>query len=328
VDLWEFDMTQCENPQIIHIHDNIFAITYTGANDEGFLRTLEVLPTGVINRPFISNYSIDPDCFYPKIININDTRYAITYSRGEQSEGFIKTIEIFPNGTINQSSMISWQFTTSTEIFHPCITQFVGDIYAIAYVSGGGNSDGSVITIEILPDGTIIGETATILAGSLGPDKCFEPQIVKISDQIVAVIYRAGVPHKGYITTLRLSSDSIPPFLRGVYKTNSYGIFANMTTAVALINNEIITAPILPNNWTHVAMTYNRTSRQMKLYINGTLKNSQSIDPIIDPNDNEIIFGKLFSGIIDEIAIYAKELTIEEIRNHMDNPETMELSLG
>jgi hypothetical protein len=116
--------------------------------------------------------------------------------------------------------------------------------------------------------------------------------------------------------------------LRGVYKTGSYGIFSNLTTAVALINEQVIFAPLVPNEWHHVAMTYNKTktSENMKLYITnqyGTTVYPFGFSEDIDWNPNDIIFGKLFCGIIDEIGIFAKELTPTDIQNHLNNPDTM-----
>ena len=114
------------------------------------------------------------------------------------------------------------------------------------------------ITIEITPDGDIRNNSVQIIVSPIGTEQggyvCQEPCIIKISDQIIAVAYREqgqgenhATGHPGYILTAAIVSDSIPPFLRGVFKEGSYGIFANLTTAVALINGEeTLSYPISP----------------------------------------------------------------------------------
>ena len=58
---------------------------------------------------------------------------------------------------------------------------------------------------------------------------------------------------------------------------------------------------IIDNNWNHVAMTYDGS--ELKLYINGELKDSTTFSQPINTNDFELIIGDDFDGTIDEVHL-------------------------
>ena len=78
------------------------------------------------------------------------------------------------------------------------------------------------------------------------------------------------------------------------------------------------------NEWTHVAVTYDKDAgfNNLKIYINGILDNQGTdVDAITTSSVNFQIgnsrsFARAFDGIIDEVAIYSKALTPEEINAH------------
>jgi len=78
------------------------------------------------------------------------------------------------------------------------------------------------------------------------------------------------------------------------------------------------------NEWTHVAATYDKNagSNNLKIYINGKVDNQDTdADAIMTSSANFQIgnsqnFARAFDGIIDEVAIYSKALTPEEIEAH------------
>lgn len=75
-------------------------------------------------------------------------------------------------------------------------------------------------------------------------------------------------------------------------------------------------------------MTYDRyaSSNQMKLYVNGTLMANGTLTDPIKITDSKLIFGDLFYGYIDEIAISDRTLTQEEIGKHFANPGVFEFN--
>lgn len=76
----------------------------------------------------------------------------------------------------------------------------------------------------------------------------------------------------------------------------------------------------LMNEWYHLAMTYD--GQEIKLYVNGILKNSESISGQIRINGRPFSIGsdnadqKFFSGSIDEVVVYGTALSDQEILSY------------
>ena len=69
--------------------------------------------------------------------------------------------------------------------------------------------------------------------------------------------------------------------------------------------------------WCHVVGTYNR--QYLKIYINGKLKSSVARTEAIHTGDlNTLINSTMhFKGLIDEVRIYNRALSAEEVRGNM-----------
>ena len=87
--------------------------------------------------------------------------------------------------------------------------------------------------------------------------------------------------------------------------------------------------PIKKEEWTHLAATYD--GQVQKIYYNGTLKESQKVTGKIDTNDVPISVGRNnegdrehYVGLIDEVAIWNKALTKDEIREAMESVASVE----
>ncbi|NOQ56065.1 MAG: DUF2341 domain-containing protein, partial [Nanohaloarchaea archaeon] len=99
-----------------------------------------------------------------------------------------------------------------------------------------------------------------------------------------------------------------------VSKTDAYGVGANTTTAFALINNQTINASI-SSGWNYIVVTYDKDlgSDQQKLYVNGKLKTQGTLTDTININQNNFHIGDYFNCTIDEVKIWNRALTAEEI---------------
>jgi hypothetical protein len=84
--------------------------------------------------------------------------------------------------------------------------------------------------------------------------------------------------------------------------------------------------PLEVRTWYHLVATFD--GNQVKLYLNGQLDATYTISGTIETNDNPVRIGNwrrggadydFFNGIIDEVAIYNRALTAEEIRQHYQN---------
>ena len=83
------------------------------------------------------------------------------------------------------------------------------------------------------------------------------------------------------------------------------------------------TTIVSPNKWYHVVATYDGSER--KIYINGKLDTSQAVHGSIAENDQPIIIGayenasRLFKGTIDDVRIYKKALSANQIWDLYDS---------
>ena len=97
-----------------------------------------------------------------------------------------------------------------------------------------------------------------------------------------------------------------------------------------------VNSPI-PGNWYHIIGTFDGT--QHKIYVNGNLEGTVSYTGTFSTTDYPLIFGGyfyhilpthpqeylqkyLFNGIIDEVRIYNRALTAEEIKEHYEQEPT------
>ncbi|MCD6275101.1 MAG: LamG domain-containing protein, partial [Candidatus Aenigmarchaeota archaeon] len=54
-------------------------------------------------------------------------------------------------------------------------------------------------------------------------------------------------------------------------------------------------------------------TEEMKLYVNGVKKATADYSVTISTNSNNLLIGNLFNGTIDEVVIYNRALSAEEI---------------
>jgi hypothetical protein len=104
IDTLEFDTLSGFEPDIIHVNADVYAITYRGPGDDGFLKTVEIATDGQITNTVIDTLEFDTSSgFEPSIIHINANVYVIAY-RGPNSDGFLKTVEIATDGQITNTT--------------------------------------------------------------------------------------------------------------------------------------------------------------------------------------------------------------------------------
>lgn len=110
--------------------------------------------------------------------------------------------------------------------------------------------------------------------------------------------------------------------------TNRPLIVKNDAFSIGFNNNNELRFVVQPNDtfvksvsrfqvgrWSHFAVTYD--GKSMKMYINGELESEQPNDIPISSSEANLLIGHGFSGIIDEVRIYNKALTEDEIREIM-----------
>jgi hypothetical protein len=112
--------------------------------------------------------------------------------------------------------------------------------------------------------------------------------------------------------------------------TSGYELHVNelrvLTARYGLTTHDGYVAGASPptTSFTHLVMTYDGVA--VRLYTNGVLDDHHaSPSSIVDPDDGELVFGDLasgvfykFAGAMDEIAIYDKALPKERVEAHFD----------
>jgi len=152
IDTLEFDTLNGETPDIIQISGDVYAITYTGDRNDGFLKTVEIAADGQITDAVIDTLEFDTlKGGAPNIVRISGGIYAIAYA-GDRDDGFLKTVVIAADGQITDAAIDTLEFDTLNGET-PNIIPISGDLYAIAYA--GDADDGFLKTVVITASGDI-----------------------------------------------------------------------------------------------------------------------------------------------------------------------------
>jgi hypothetical protein len=134
------------------------------------------------------------------IVQVSGDTYAVAY-RGDDNDGFLKTVAISPDGTIADKVLDSLEFDTDNGYF-PDILQISDKVFAIAY-QGPGN-DGFIKTVSIAPDGDIGNSVIDTLEFDTQNGR--EPDMIRISGDMYAVAYR-GNGADGYVVTVEITPE-------------------------------------------------------------------------------------------------------------------------
>jgi hypothetical protein len=192
----------CHKPNIVHVFDDIYAISYTGLNNDGFISTVEITVEGQI---IPTGYLLEFDTFNGDETNsvfISSNVIATVY-RGPNNDGFLKTFFISSDGQITPTPH-ELEFDTDN-CHEPDIISISGNIYAIAY--RGSDDDGFLKTFIITPDGQII---PTLHELEFDTYDCNEPDIIHSEQDFFAIIYNQGTGsgnRKGVLIELEILTD-------------------------------------------------------------------------------------------------------------------------
>ena len=191
----EFDTANGEDPSLVHVSGDVFAVAYQGPGGDGWLKTVTINAAGSIADTGNSLEFDTVDGNEPHIVHVNDDIFAVAY-RGPSDDGFVKTVSIATDGQINGPVIDSLEFDPIS-CYEPDIIYLGGGVVAIAY----RGSTGSLITIAIAEDGDI-GNTVidsndyTALNGA-------KPSVIMVNANILAVAYSGGGTD-GFLTTMEL----------------------------------------------------------------------------------------------------------------------------
>jgi hypothetical protein len=189
-------------PDIINVANDVYAIVSQGLNGDGYLRTFSIQNSGDISNSVIDVLEFDNlDGRDNKIINIAGNIFAIIY-RGTGDDGYIKTVEILNSGDIKDDTIIdSFEFDTS-RCLEPDIINIFGNYYAVTY--RGPDDDGYIKTLEI----TNLGQITDVAIDTLEFEVsyCSEPNIIQVSGDVYVIAY-CGPGYDGYVKTVSIMNN-------------------------------------------------------------------------------------------------------------------------
>ncbi|MCP4746463.1 MAG: prepilin-type N-terminal cleavage/methylation domain-containing protein [Desulfobacteraceae bacterium] len=198
IDTLEFDTNRGEEPKLIHIDGDVYAIAHRGRSSDGFVATISITDTGLISSSRIDRLEFDTSrCNYPDIINISGEYYAVAYM-GNGDDGFVKTIEIAADGDITNSTVDSLEFDTNNGE-RPVILTAAGNTFIIAYE--GENKKGTAITVQIDETGQI--GSSFLDSIIYNSRQAIESSMVQVTSGMYAIAY-SGPNNDGHITTISL----------------------------------------------------------------------------------------------------------------------------
>lgn len=315
ISTYEFDTSNGAYPSIINVGPNVFAIAYRGTGNDGFVITVTISNAGAITASAIDALEFDTaDCLWPELFHVDGSIYGVAY-QGSGGDGFVRTFSISAVGDISNSNIDTLEFDTS-DADRPSVTMVASGVFAIAYGGTGGViDDGFLVTIGIDNAGDIA--NSLIDSHEFAPGDGISFSILNVTGNVFAIAYE-GNGNDGFLQTITIIADG--SVKGGIEKSGSYGLLFGETTAYAKINSTEISSATLTAGFNHVALTYNKDagSNQLKLYVNGVEVVTTTLTDAIATNTNDVILGNFYGGLMDEVAIYARELTPAEITSRYE----------
>lgn len=182
-----FDGTRALKPRIIHVTGDIFAIAYTGVDDDGWIVAVDIDAAGTVTDPAAAAFEFEEadvsDC---KILRINAGTYVLAFTNSG-ANGKLVTVSIDPAGVIGDPILNDRVFEAgAASAMH--IIHVSGNLFAIAY--RGVADDGWLKTWEISETGVI----AALKQDELEFDEEYGafPAILHVSGNIYAIAYTSG----------------------------------------------------------------------------------------------------------------------------------------
>jgi hypothetical protein len=324
IDKFQFESYNCSSPRIKKISDKTFIVAYA-SSDNGYVKTIEIENNGSINKTLIDVFEFESNqCFETDLEYIAPNVYTIAY-RGPIDNGYVTTVEVMNNGNITKNTIDILKFDPSVYGAQPDIQRVTESNYSYAIAYNGPGYHGYLTTIEIFDNGTISDNVIDTIQFTGDSNSEMNPTIVHNAGNVYGIAYK-GKRGWGYLISLSINNTGEiggSEGRGGIFKDHSYALIINSTLAFATINNITINATgVIFNEWNHVALTYDGSI--IKLYINNYLNSINISYPynkeINFTENDDLYFGYLFHGCLDEIAIYDRALSEAEIKYHYNNP--------
>ena len=301
INSYEFDITISNANTISHIIDNYYGVFYRDTNLDGWVKTLEILDNGTITQSTIASYEFDmEEAENIDSVKLSDKHVAIVY-HDEANDGQLMTLSFWDNGSVSGTDV--YEFDTNTGEY-PKIKRIVDDYYVIVYATTTGFNHKEAETFQISETGSIRYLNNYYLTAATDNHDEID---VAVGERGVIVASHKATGNDGFVASFKVLVD------RGFVKPGSYGIDATQSKAYSVLNDSYLSTSLTNKDWNHIAMTYDGATQS--LYVNGVLRESAAVNGI--PVDYyNLSVGKYYTGYMDDLAIYNRSLTANEVAAH------------
>ncbi len=201
----ESTASQLLSPHIVHLHDDMFVISYINKTQERtYVKTVEIyndasiVPTG---------YSIffDSDCADSSLTKIDQNQFVLVYTRdngGSDNEGVMRIINVSDsgNGELIDTGNLKL-FDTENDTISPRLTHLFDDLYSLMYSQ---DTDSSILcTLQISSNGDISSFIDTLNINSSG---CIDPFLLPFKNNLSMLFY-ANSDDDGIVRTVFVDDD-------------------------------------------------------------------------------------------------------------------------
>jgi len=190
IGVYDFDTTISGYPYIKKTTGNQFLISYRDSDGSLQLKSLNISSTGVIDTVNVQTYQLDSAAIYSVILNVSANIYAVAYSNGIGTAGWIQTVSVDPTtGVITEPANNSLQIE-STSFANLDFRKITGSSYIVAY--RGPDNDGFAKLVSINDNGSIGSVLDTY--EFYNADVNF-PSIVQLGNYYFGVMFNNGIAY-------------------------------------------------------------------------------------------------------------------------------------
>jgi len=182
LDALVFEAGKGDQPSMIYVSGDVYAIAYKGTDDDGWLATVKIDSSGNIPAAVEDTLEFDETKGdQPSMIYVYGDVYAIAY---KSDSGELVTVDIDTDGDIG-AVLYTHQYH-ATKGDHPSIIRVSDDVIAIAYK--GTDDDGWLATYEIDTDpGPTFGDITAIGTLEFDETKGDQPSMI----YVYAIAYKS-----------------------------------------------------------------------------------------------------------------------------------------
>ena len=318
------------SPKLYHLFDDLYTVVYSQDKTVySLFSTLQISSIGVISI-FIDSVNINSSgCDDPFLLRFDNNRSMLFYTNSDD-DGIVRTLFVDDDGRV---SPIFYETNIQSLGFFMSNAIKISETTALIAFSddAGGNPQGFFQTISLnSTNHSFVSKSAVVFDDRT----CLNPEIFQISDVIFGVAYTSSETssgqHIGSIKTIFVEPEIEDRYLRVLGKRGSYGFNMNATMVFALINENLVTTPVTVSDelgWYHVVITFDQN--YLDVYLNSILVNSTLISSepmMIDKSDSPLLIGNNFYGIIDEVGVYDRVISSDEIAMHYNYPGSLSSS--